>query len=400
MGETGEIKLSISLVKNSKLVRPTRSGRHPSDADIVEYLMTAKSRLLNPWLGDCYLVGYDSKDGPVFSTITSVQALLKRAESNPSFDGMQHGIIVQRKDGTLENRQGTFRLDSETLVGAWAAIYRSDRRIPEFATLRLSSRQKGTDFWQRDPEGMIEKCAIAAAIRRAFPSEAGGLYLDEEMGEYGDRPEPQRVSDLQGLTHAMTAPSMAGPDSLPPPPGTVPGTIVSREQLQEPAERKATQKASEEPQQASKPAEKPKKRRRGRPRKTEESVPPPADALSPAPPQEVAGPPQVDEDAPPFEPPAPEPAPEPEQKKPRRPGNPLKAWAEQNKGKPSAEPPESEYAESLAKVRDALEAAGDDEDALWDAYDQACEQIETDLGGVNNDLLTQIDQIRIVYLGA
>lgn len=37
---------------------------------------------------------------------------------------MESGIIVQKEDGSVEERQGTFRLGSERLVGGWARVFR------------------------------------------------------------------------------------------------------------------------------------------------------------------------------------------------------------------------------------------------------------------------------------
>lgn len=39
--------------------------------------------------------------------------------------------------------------------------------------------------WQRAPYQMIEKCAEAAALRRAFPEEMGGELIVDEVGRYG-----------------------------------------------------------------------------------------------------------------------------------------------------------------------------------------------------------------------
>ena len=35
--------------------------------------------------------------------------------------------------------------------------------------------------WERRPDGQLEKCAEAAALRRAFPEELGNEYTAEEM---------------------------------------------------------------------------------------------------------------------------------------------------------------------------------------------------------------------------
>lgn len=56
--------------------------------------------------------------------------------------------------------------------------------------------------WGTMPDHMIEKCAEAFALRRAFPNDLGGVYIEEEMQRYeplGDAPR------LKGRTHSDTA---------------------------------------------------------------------------------------------------------------------------------------------------------------------------------------------------
>lgn len=58
------------------------------------------------------------------------------------------------------------------------------------------------DMWQRRPQGQIEKCAEAAALRRAFPEELGNDYAAEEM-------EGHSIDDGR----APRAPAAAVPES-------------------------------------------------------------------------------------------------------------------------------------------------------------------------------------------
>jgi phage recombination protein Bet len=180
LGETEAITLTISRVKKF-LCTPTRSGKYPTDEDVTKFIMLCKAQGLNPWLNDAYLVGYDSNEGPSFSLITAHQAFLKRAEASKNFEGMESGVVVQAKDGTLTYRPGDLVLDGETLVGGWAKVYRNDRQVQSTDTLKLSTYNTGRSRWKADPAGMIVKCSEASALRKAFPSNLAGMYCREEM---------------------------------------------------------------------------------------------------------------------------------------------------------------------------------------------------------------------------
>lgn len=180
LGGKTSVELTIGMVKKFLCV-PTRNGSIANDSDIVKFMMLCKARELDPWVGDAYLVGYDSNDGPVFSLITAAQALLKRAEISPEYNGLESGVIVADKDSVITYRPGDLVLDGETLVGGWARCHRKDHAHPSFDALKLSTFSTGKSRWQKDPAGMIVKCAEASALRKAFPTQLGGLYSKEEM---------------------------------------------------------------------------------------------------------------------------------------------------------------------------------------------------------------------------
>lgn len=54
---------------------------------------------------------------------------------------------------------------------------------------RMGKSALPNDRWQRAPIQMIEKCAEAAALRRAFPEELGDEPTDAESGYYGSEPD-------------------------------------------------------------------------------------------------------------------------------------------------------------------------------------------------------------------
>lgn len=196
------VRLTIGMVRQY-LTSPTKKGHHPTDADVMKFMMLCKARMLNPWEGDAYLLGYDTDDGPVFNLITSVQAMLKRAEACENFDGMESGIIVLHEeviDGvkvikTIE-RQGAFRLDNETVVGGWAKCYRKDRKISFYQSVTLTVYDTHRSRWKKDPAGMIQKVAKCAALRDAFPAILAGLKSRDEMERVidGQVVEPNAIS--------------------------------------------------------------------------------------------------------------------------------------------------------------------------------------------------------------
>lgn len=174
-----KIKLSIGIVQNLIAVK-TKSGKTCSESDAIKFMMMCQARKLNPFEGDAFLIGYDSKDGPSFSLITAHQAFLKRAEVNPEYDGMKSGIIISRQD-EVKDVEGDFFLEGDILLGGWATVYFKNRKQSMHKRIRLKRFQKTWGIWQDDPAGMICKCAEADALRSSFPTLLGGLYLREEV---------------------------------------------------------------------------------------------------------------------------------------------------------------------------------------------------------------------------
>jgi phage recombination protein Bet len=222
-GESESIKLSVGMVRQF-LAIPTKSGKFPSDADCLKFVMLCRARQLNPWVKDCWLVGYDSKDGPTFEQITAHQALLKRAEANPAYRGVESGVIVKRGDEIIEI-EGAFAIDGDILIGGWARVWRSDRDLPQVGKVKLATYDTKMSRWAKDPHGMIQKVAEAAALRKAFPTQLGGLYCAEEMGEVGgarpaappSSPAKVRRSDLEdrlAVTHQKAAAEPASATEL------------------------------------------------------------------------------------------------------------------------------------------------------------------------------------------
>jgi phage recombination protein Bet len=180
-GESAKMTLTAGQVRG--FVAESKSGIKPDAKVIARFMKLCEARQLNPWAGDAYLVGYEDREGNVsWSLITAHQALLKRADAHPAFDGMESGVIVLRGDQVLEER-GDFLLPKDQLLGGWARVYRKDRTHEYYDRLNLSVYNKGYARWKTDPAGMCVKCAEASVLREAFPLQVGGLYNAEEGGK-------------------------------------------------------------------------------------------------------------------------------------------------------------------------------------------------------------------------
>lgn len=201
LGEREEIHLTLSRVKQFLCV-PTKSGALPTDEQVVKYMMLCKAQSLNPWVNDSFLTGYDTREGPSFSLITSIQAMLKRAEASPEFDGIEQGVVVGM-GGSITERPGDMVLPGETLIGGWARVHRRDRRIASYDSVNLKTFDTGYSRWKLDPAGMIVKCAMSSALRTAFPSTLAAMYCREEM---------DRSREQSEALHAVT--SRSKQDSL------------------------------------------------------------------------------------------------------------------------------------------------------------------------------------------
>lgn len=177
-GAAESIKLTTAIVL-SLVATPTRSGKLPTKEEAMKFMMLCRARHLNPFEGDAFLVGYDSQDGAKFSLLTAHQVFLKRAEASEQFEGMQSGVIVERNKEIVEE-EGDFTRKGDILLGGWAKVFRKDRKMPFLRRLKLETFDSDRSRWKIDKAGMIVKCAEADALRSAFPTHLGGLYMPEE----------------------------------------------------------------------------------------------------------------------------------------------------------------------------------------------------------------------------
>lgn len=171
-----EVKLSFDIVRRYL----ARGNSQVTDAEMVLFISICKFNQLNPFLNEAYLIKYGGQN-PTAQMVVSKEALMKRAEVCPEYEGFQAGLIVKR-GGDIIDVEGSFLLTTDVLLGGWARVYRADRKYPFTCRVSLSEYDKGQSLWSGKKATMVRKTAIVQAMREAFPAQLGAMYTAEERG--------------------------------------------------------------------------------------------------------------------------------------------------------------------------------------------------------------------------
>ena len=183
--DLGNVELSLDIVRNQ-----IAKGKNISDDEISNFMMLCKYRKLNPFLGQAHLI----KFGESIQMIVSKDIFIDRANRHPDCEGWNSGVILlDEKTNKVIEREGTFYLDNEKLVGAYCIINRKGWKEPfkwtikesdymRYTTDKYTKKKVGMGQWKTMPGVMLTKCCIVASIRNVFPEEFGGMYSHEELG--------------------------------------------------------------------------------------------------------------------------------------------------------------------------------------------------------------------------
>ena len=177
-----KVKLTAQTVVNYLV-----SGNgNVSGQEVMMFMNLCRYQHLNPFIREAYLVKYGNSPATM---IVGKDVFLRRAKSNPSFRGLNAGIYVLSKDGTLSQREGTFYIkNEERLVGGWCKVYVDGWETPFLHSVPLDeyigrkSNGEANSNWATRPATMIRKVAIVQALRDVFPETNAQLYSAEEMG--------------------------------------------------------------------------------------------------------------------------------------------------------------------------------------------------------------------------
>ncbi len=193
-----EVQLSRNLIKNYLV----NGNGAVTDQEVTMFLSLCKFQHLNPFLREAYLIKYGNSPATV---VVGKDVLLKRAMRSEKFGGLSAGVIVVNANGEIEEREGTFVLPDENLVGGWAKVIIKGYDVPFYSSVSMKEYSTGKSNWLTKPGTMIRKVAVAQALREAFPEEMSNLYEQEEMGAI--KTDEGAISDIQLDTTPVIAPT-------------------------------------------------------------------------------------------------------------------------------------------------------------------------------------------------
>ncbi|MCP0885894.1 phage recombination protein Bet [Ligilactobacillus sp. WILCCON 0076] len=193
MANNEKVKLTPQTVRQTLV----HGNGKITDQEVTMFITLCKYQHLNPFLNEAYIIKFGTQPAQL---ITSKEAFMKRAESNPQYDGIKAGIIVLRKEEIVYSN-GAFKLKDDELVGAWAEVYRKDRKEPHRVEISVGEFNKSQSTWKTMPATMIRKTAMVNALREAFPEALGGLYTEDDRnpneGPIKDvTPQANKANDL------------------------------------------------------------------------------------------------------------------------------------------------------------------------------------------------------------
>ena len=139
-----------------------------SDTDLKVFLHICRNTKLDPVMKQIYAIPRGGK----MTIQTSIDGFRLIAERSGKYSPGKDTEFLYCSKGKLMGAK--VYVKKMTNDGTWHDIS---------ATAFLHEYNPNQGLWKKIPSVMIEKCAEARALRRAFPADLSGLYSDDEMDQ-------------------------------------------------------------------------------------------------------------------------------------------------------------------------------------------------------------------------
>lgn len=139
------------------------------------FIEAAKSRQLDPLMNQIHAVKRKDKNGHYTVTLqVGIDGFRVIAHRDKSYAGQDETIFTY---GTSNKFPEKAKVTVYKIVQGMRVSFTATAKWSEY----YPSNDKQSFMWKKMPETMLEKCAEAKALRKAFPSELAGIYTEEEM---------------------------------------------------------------------------------------------------------------------------------------------------------------------------------------------------------------------------
>ena len=188
-------KKEIQTIKNTV-------AKKANDDEFRMFMALAKRYGLDPFNKEIFFWKIDGNP----TIMTSRDGYLKIADRHESYDGLVSDVVrkndkFRRKKDDIDHEYGTDRGD---IIGAYALVYRKDRRYPVYVFAPYEEYRASTKAWRQYPSAMILKVAESMSLKRAFT--VSGLVSKEEMQatrrDNSEESEPENKPELEDVTDA------------------------------------------------------------------------------------------------------------------------------------------------------------------------------------------------------
>lgn len=179
--------------------------QNASPGDLAVFLNYAQRTGLDPFSRQIYMIGRWSKNGTKWTIQTSIDGLRIVAQRSGDYAG-QAGPEFCGADGIWRDNWVSKEPPAAARIGVlrkgfdqplWAVAYYDEY-------VQTDKDGKATQMWREKPRLMLAKCAEALALRKAFPNDLAGLYVEDEMGQADSHPTQPASEPVQQITDTET----------------------------------------------------------------------------------------------------------------------------------------------------------------------------------------------------
>jgi len=210
-----------------------------SRADLAVFMHYCQKTQLDPFSRQIYMIGRREKRDGAWVVKQTIQVGIDGFRVIRDRVAARLGVTVEYEDTIWYDADGsahTVWLWEHAPAACNVTVVKDGKRFPGVVrTAAYAATNKDGEMiaqWRTQPDHMIEKCAEAFALRRAFPNDLGGIYLDDETPPPPADAPAARPARVTGAEIVGTPPdaSPAAPQSRaaetapePPPPGSAAG---------------------------------------------------------------------------------------------------------------------------------------------------------------------------------